>query len=187
MLRGVVYLVSGWVALAFVGGMADVLALTIMLPATSAIVLAHAAFAPISVPSGLAVAVALGYLEDLHQGAPIGTLCLAHAAAFLGLRWAAQRFHVGGWMMQAFAGLAGVLFVDLATAGVLVVMSDSLGVFRPALQSALPQVRWHALATALAAPVVWLGLDVLMQRLRLEEPPPAPTTTFSQALRKRRS
>src|SRR5690606_5938154 len=64
MLRAFVYLVVGWVLIAVVGGMADVLSLTIMLPATSAVILTHAAFSVgTSVPLGLFVAIALGYLE----------------------------------------------------------------------------------------------------------------------------
>lgn len=187
MLRGVVYLVSGWLLLAFVGGMAEVLGLTVMLPATSAILLTHAAFGPISVPSGLAVAVALGYLEDLHQGAPIGCLTLSHALAFLGVRWAAQRFHIGNTLMQAAAGAAGILLVDAISGGILFTLSDAFGIRREALLASFVQVRWHVLGTALAAPVLWLGLDLLLQRLRLDVPPPASTTTFSQGFRRGRS
>jgi len=173
MLRAAVYLLCGWLLLAFVGGIAEVLGLTIMLPATSAILLTHAAFGrQITAPLGLAVAIALGYLEDQHQGAPEGTLTLAHGLAFLGLRWAAQRFHIGGWLMQALAAFAAVVLVDVLTAGVLAMMSDALGLRREALYGCLWAARWHALATALTAPVVWVGLDTLLLRLGIDEPPP---------------
>lgn len=172
MLRATTYIVLGWVLIAVVGGLADVVGLTVMLPATSAILVTHAAFSrDASVPAGLAVAVALGYLEDVHQGAPVGTLCLAHVVAFLGLRWAAGRVHLRSWLLQALASVFGLVLVDFATIGTLVVLAEPLGVRREALLEAAGQMRWHALATLLAAPAVWLALDRLLVRLRLDERP----------------
>lgn len=179
MLRGPAYLLIGWVLIAVVGGLADVLSLSVMLPATSAVILTHAAFARgASLPLGLAVAIALGYLEDLHQGAPVGTLTLAHALTFLCLRWASGRFHLVIWPLRALASLVAVVLVDLATAGILVAMSDVLDVRREALVSALVGMRWHALATFLVAPPVWLLVDRLFTRVGLEDGPahPSPIT-----------
>ena len=173
MLRAFVYLVLGWVLIAVVGGLADVLSLTIMLPATSAVILTHAAFsAGTSVHLGLAVAIALGYLEDLHQGAPIGTLALAHGLTFLLLRWASGRFAITGWILRAAAGLVSASLLDAVTLAVLVVLADPLGVPRDALLGATAILHWHALATLLVAPPLWSGIDRLLQALRLDDRPP---------------
>ena len=48
MLRAFTYVILGWLLLALCGGLADVLALTIVLPSTSAVVIAHAACARIT-------------------------------------------------------------------------------------------------------------------------------------------
>lgn len=175
MLRAAAYLVLGWMLIAMIGGLADVLTLTVMLPATSAVVITHIAFArKTPVPAGLAVAVALGYLEDLHQGAPVGTLCLAHALAFLALHWSARRFHLGNWVVQAIVSVLGVLLVDLITLAVLMVLSEPFGVRTEALLIAVADVRWHALATLLAAPPLWWLIDHVFVLLRIDDPPPPP-------------
>lgn len=173
MLRGFVYLVSGWVLIAVVGGLADVLSLTIMLPATSAVIVTHAAFsAGTSVHFGLAVAIALGYLEDLHQGAPIGTLALAHGLTFLLLRWASGRFAITGLVLRAAAGLLSAALLDAVTLAILFVLADPLGVPREALWGATAVLHWHALATLLVAPPLWSGIDRLLLALRLDDRPP---------------
>ena len=124
MFRAVAYLALGWFLLAVVGGLADVLDLTVMLPATSAIVLTHAAFSrnPSTVV-GLALAVSIGYLEDLYQGAPVGTLSLAYALGFLALRWVAARVALTGWVMRAVACVAAVVVLDLLTWGILMALA----------------------------------------------------------------
>ena len=168
MIAGFAYLILGWLFIATVGGLADVLSLTVMLPATSAVVITHAAFARrLSVPGGLALAIALGYLEDLHQGAPVGTLALSHGLAFLALRWASDRFHVGSWPVRALASMAAVVAIDLLTFLVLMVMADVLQFRRAALVVALSEARWHALATALVAVPVWNVLDRVLTLLRV--------------------
>jgi cell shape-determining protein MreD len=173
MIRGFAYVVLGWLLLAVVGGLAEVLDLTVMLPATSAVVITHAAFsrAP-TLPVGLAVAIGLGYLEDLHQGAPVGTLTLAYALAFLALRWLSGRFHVAGLGMRAAASLGAIVLVDLLTLGILAALADPLGLRREALWSSLSAARWHALATLLVAPPVWALLDRAFAVMRLEESTP---------------
>lgn len=172
MFRSVAYVLVGWVLIAVVGGLADVFDLTIMLPATSAIVITHAAFSSSSnLSQGLAVAVVLGYLEDLHQGAPIGVLCMAHALTFLALRWLAGRLHLGGWTLRSLVSLLAVVVVDLCTVVLLLALADPLGLRRDALFTALPHVRWHALATLLAAPPVWSLIGRVFVTLRLEQPP----------------
>lgn len=173
MLRAFLYLVIGWVLIAVVGGLADVLSLTIMLPATTAVIITHAAFSSgVTLHFGLAVAIALGYLEDLHQGAPIGTLSLAHGVGFLVLRWASGRFAITGFVMRAAAGLLSALLIDALTLVVLLVLADPLGVPREALLGATAVLHWHALATLLVAPPLWSGIDRLLTALRLDDRPP---------------
>ena len=41
-------------------------------------------------------------------------------------------------------------------------LADRLGIASGALVRALPMLRWHALATVLAAPAVWLLADVVL-------------------------
>lgn len=174
MLRGPAYIVLGWLLIAVVGGFADVLSLTVMLPATSAVVITHVAFArDVSLPLGLAVSIALGYLEDLHQGAPTGVLCLAHALSFLGLRWIAGRVHLGGWVLRSFAALVSVVMVDLLTFGILMALSQALGARQAALVDALQAAQWHVLATVLAAPPVWALIDRVFSALGIDEEHPA--------------
>ena len=173
MLRAFVYVVFGWILIAMVGGLADVFSLTIMLPATSIVIITYAAFSPhTSVHAGLAVAIGLGYLEDLHQGAPVGTLALAHGLAFLLMRWASGRFAITGWIMRAVAGLLAAVLLDAVTLTILLVLAAPLGVPREALWGATRVLHWHALATLLVAPPVWSGLDRLLQALRLDDRPP---------------
>ncbi|MCX4242094.1 hypothetical protein [Paraliomyxa miuraensis] len=173
MLRAFVYLMVGWILIAVVGGMADVLSLTIMLPATSVVILTHAAFSQsTTVPLGLFVAIALGYLEDLHQGAPIGTLSLAHGLCYLVLRWASGRLAITGFVLRAAAGLVSALLLDGLTLAILFVLADPLGVPREALLGATGVLHWHALATLLVAPPLWSGLDRLLVALKLDDRPP---------------
>jgi hypothetical protein len=173
MLRAFVYLVLGWVLIAVVGGMADVLSLTIMLPATSAVLIAHAAFSPaMATHAGLSVAIALGYLEDLHQGAPIGTLALALGLAFLVLRWASGRLALMGWVMRAVSGALSAVLLDALTLGILLLLADPLELSREALWAATRLLHWHVLATGLVAPPLWSSVDRLLLALRLDDRPP---------------
>ncbi|MCH9686165.1 MAG: hypothetical protein K0V04_32330 [Deltaproteobacteria bacterium] len=173
MLRTFVYLMLGWVLIAVVGGLADVLSLTIMLPATTAVVVTHAAFSVgISMPLGLGLAIGLGYIEDLHQGAPIGTLALAHALGFIVLRWASGRIAITGWVTRAAAGLVAAALFDALTLTILLVLSEPLEVPRDALWAAIGVLHWHALATLLVAPPLWSGVDRLLTALRLDDRPP---------------
>ena len=173
MIRGFAYVVLGWLLLAVVGGLAEVFGITVMLPATSAVVITHAAFARgLTLPVGLAVAIGLGYLEDLHQGAPVGTLTLAYGVAFLALRWFSGRFHIGGLGMRSVASLGAVILVDLLTLGILFTLAEPFGLRREALWSSMSDARWHALATLLVAPPVWALLDRAFAVMRLEETTP---------------
>jgi cell shape-determining protein MreD len=172
-LRGFCYVVIGWLLVAVVGGFAEVLGLTVMLPATSAVVVAHVAFSRTrSVPFGLVVAIALGYLEDLHQGAPIGTLTLAHALALIVLYWSSGRLQLSGWIMRAGVSCLAVLLVDALTVGILLALAQPLAVQRAAVLAAASELYWHALATLLVAPPVWALLDRLFAALRLDDGPP---------------
>lgn len=165
MLRAVVTLLLGWLLLASVAGLGHSLGLTIMLPATSAILLVRLAFSrDQSVPLGLAVALGLGYLEDLHQGTPVGVLCLAHGLAYLLTVWAATRIAVEGPVVRALvAGLLAAA-IDLVTFAELMLLAEPLGIEPRALLSALPALRWHALATLLATPAVWWLADLVLRR-----------------------
>jgi len=173
MLRSFVYIVVGWLFIAVVGGLADVFSITVMLPATSAVIISHVAFSrESSVPVSLFVAVALGYLEDLHQGAPLGTLTLAYALSYLALRWASARIALTGWARRGLVALVAVVLVDLATFGVLIAMADVFEIGRDVLVELLFGIHWHALATMLVAPPAWALLDRTMTVLHLDDRPP---------------
>lgn len=172
MLRALATILLGWFLLASVAGLGHSLGLTIMLPATSAVLLARTAFArELSLPLGMTVAVSLGYLEDVHQATPIGTLCLAHGLAYLMMVWAATRIAVEGPIVRAFAAGLLAVTIDLLTFAELMALAEPLGIDPGALLNALPALRWHALATFLAAPAVWWLADLIMRR-----PAPARTT-----------
>ena len=172
MIRALTYLVVGWVLIAVVGGLADVFMITVMLPATSVVVLTHIAFSrALPLTLGLALAVAFGYLEDLHQGAPVGTLTLAYAVSFLGLSRAAERFAITGWPTRMLSAFLSVIVVDLLTAAILLALAEPLELRRDALVAALWDARWHCIATALVAPPVWTLFERLFTLLKIEDPP----------------
>lgn len=172
--RALAYIVLGWLLLAAVAALGKVFALSVMLPSTSAVLLVHLAFAREgTLPAKLGVVTVLGYLEDLHQGAPIGTLILAHQLAFLALHWAAGRLALRSWMSRAAAAAAAVALVDLSTYATLMLLAESMRVPREALHVGLWQARWHVLATFLAAHPTWLLTDWLFARLRLDQPRPS--------------
>jgi cell shape-determining protein MreD len=172
-LRGFCYVVFGWMLIAVVGGLAEVFSITVMLPATSAVIVTHVAFSRTrSVPYGLAIAIALGYLEDLHQGAPVGTLTLAHALTALVLYWASGRVAVRGIAMRAAAAAIAVVLVDAFTFAILLSLAEPLAVGRSAVIAAASTIHWHVLATALVAPPVWVGFDRAFELLRLDDEPP---------------
>jgi hypothetical protein len=172
MLRAVLYTLLGWLLLASVAGLGHSFGLTVMLPSTSAVLLVHLAFtrdpAPraagpeLALPLGLGVAISLGYLEDLHQGTPVGALSLAHGLAYLLAVWAGTRIAVEGAIVRALAAGVVTALVDLITFAELMLLADRLGIASGALVRALPMLRWHALATVLAAPAVWLLADIVL-------------------------
>lgn len=163
MVRALIYTLLGWVLLAGVAGLGHSFNLTVMLPATSAVLLAHLAFTrELSMPLGLAVAITLGYLEDQHQGTPVGALSLAYGITYLLTVWAGTRIAVEGAVVRALAAGVVALTVDLLTFGELFMLAERLGLDKRTLVHALPQLRWHALATILAAPAVWLLADLLL-------------------------
>ena len=170
MLRPLTYLVLGWLLLAAAGGLAQALQLTFVLPATSAVLVTHMAFSKgMATPLGLALAIGLGYLEDIHQGAPGGTLTLAHALAFLFLRWASGRVALPGWISRAIAAFVAVVLIDLLTWLVLLALEDTLSLRRDALMTALSDVKWHGLATVFAAPPIWALMDRVLAVSRLSD------------------
>ncbi|NVB36444.1 hypothetical protein G6O69_01280 [Pseudenhygromyxa sp. WMMC2535] len=172
--RALAYIALGWLLMAAVAGLGHVFALSVMLPSTTAVLLVHLAFAQEGeLPAKLAVVTVLGYLEDLHQGAPMGTLILAHQLAFLALHWGAGRLALHGWLSRAAAALAAVGLIDIATWGTLMVLADSMRIPREALLDGLWQARWHLTATFLVAHPVWLLTDRVLERLRLQ-PKPSP-------------
>jgi hypothetical protein len=169
--RGLAYVLLGWLAMAAVGSVGHVFHLSVMLPSTTAVLLVHLAFAREgSLPAKLAIAAMLGYLEDLHQGAPIGTLMLTHQLTFLALHWASGRLALRGWLSQASAALVAVALIDLATWATLMVLAEPLRIPRDALLAALWQSRWHLLATFLVAHPVWRLTDGLLRVLRIDRP-----------------
>ncbi len=158
-----IYIVLGWVLLATVAGLGHSFGLTVMLPATSAVLLTHLAYSrELSLPGALAVAIALGYLEDLHQGTPVGALSLAYGVAFLLTVWAGTRIAVEGAVVRALAAGVVAALIDLITFAELALMADRLGLEVRTLVHALPALRWHALATVLAAPAVGLLADLVL-------------------------
>ncbi|MFV8753035.1 hypothetical protein ACNOYE_21010 [Nannocystaceae bacterium ST9] len=169
--RGLAYVLLGWLAMAAVASFGHVAHLSVMLPSTTAVLLVHLAFAREgTLPAKLAIAAMLGYLEDLHQGAPLGTLMLAHQLTFLALHWSAGRLALHGWASRASAALVAVALIDLATWATLMVLAEPLRIPRDALMSALWQSRWHLLATFLVAHPVWVLTDSLLRALRIDRP-----------------
>ena len=122
---------------------------------------------------GLAVAVSLGYVEDLHQGAPVGVLTLAFAISFLVLHWAAGRIAVRGWSMRALVSLMAVALIDTLTILTLLLLADPLAIRTEALWPMALSLRWHALATVLVAPPVWSLLQRTFTVFRLDAQPPS--------------
>lgn len=174
--RALAYIILGWLLMAVVAGLGHVFALTVMLPSTTAVLLVHLAFArerETELPAKLAIVTVLGYLEDLHQGAPIGVLILAHQLSFLALHWAAGRLALHGWLSRAAAALVAVGIVDLATWATLMALAEPMRIPRDALMDALWQSRWHLVATFLVAHPVWLLTERLFRRLRID-PTPTP-------------
>lgn len=163
-MRTLIYLVLGWLLLAGVGALGHTLALTIVLPATSAALVAHVVFErEQELPAAVLVAVVLGYLEDMHQGTPAGMLSLAHGLACLALVWTGGRLAVEGPVARALAAGVAALLVDLATFAILFALRFRLGVSTSALLDGLYAARWHALATVLAAPAVFLLADLALR------------------------
>jgi hypothetical protein len=177
--RALAYVLLGWLLIAAVAGLGHVMSLTVMLPSTTVVLLVHLAFSREGeLPAKLAVATALGYLEDLHQGAPLGTLILAHQLCFLALYWASGRLALHGWFTRAAASLVAVGLVDLATWGTLMVLAEPMRIPREALMTSLWQARWHLVATFLVAHPVWLLIEATFRRLRLDQDQKSPAEDF---------
>ncbi|HVI02588.1 MAG TPA: hypothetical protein VM869_27975 [Enhygromyxa sp.] len=176
--RALAYIALGWLLMAAVAGLGHVFELSVMLPSTTAVLLVHLAFSREGgragggeLPAKLAIVTVLGYLEDLHQGAPLGILILAHQLSFLALHWAAGRLALHGWFSRASAALAAVGLVDLATFATLTVLAEPMRIPREALLESLWQSRWHLFATFLVAHPVWVLTEWLFRRLRLDPQP----------------
>lgn len=185
MLRGFTYVIIGWILIAVGGGLADVLGLTIVLPATSAVVLAHAAFSgQRELIGSLAVAVALGYIEDLHQGAPVGVLSMSFALAYLVLYRAAARVAVQGWAMRTLVSLFAVVLIDAFTLATLLLLADPLAVRPDAIWPMMYGLRWHILATGLFAPPAWALLQWLFVVFRLDAGPTSELQLRPRSLRR---
>lgn len=170
MLSASLLIALGWILTAGIAGLSHAFSITLVLPATSVILLCHVAFdRERSLAAGMTMAIILGYLEDLHQGLPLGTLTLAFALVYIALSWLSLRLAVSGSIVRALTALVACLAVDLLTWGILVALADPLGISREGLQSGLRMIHWHALATMLAAPAVWgmiAGLDAFVRRRR---------------------
>jgi hypothetical protein len=166
----------GWLLMAVVAGLAPVFDLTIMLPATSIVVLTYFAFARHGdLHWGLATAVALGYLEDLQQGAPVGVLCLAHSLAYLGLWWLSRRVALRGRMSVLVVVGTAAFALDTLTWAILSALAGPLGISRAGLNATWGLVGWHLLATVLVAPLVWSVIHALISRVdRVLEGAPVP-------------
>ncbi len=172
--RLLTYVFWGWLCMAMVAGLAPILHLSVLLPATTVVLLVHLAFSRWRhLHWGLGVAICLGYLEDLHQGAPIGVLSTVYAFGWLALYRAAGRFTVVGPGSTLLAVGIACLGFDLATWALLSVLADRLGFGHAALNAALGDIGWHLLGTLLFAPAVWWVADKLihaLDELLLEEP-----------------
>jgi len=155
-LRASLLIALGWILIAGIAGFSHAFGITLMLPATSVILLCHIAFdRERSLAAGMTLALILGYLEDLHQGLPTGTLTLAFSLVYLALSWLSLRLAVSGLVVRALTALIACFAVDLLTWGILIALADPLGISREGLRSGLAMIHWHALATMLAAPAVW--------------------------------
>lgn len=162
-MRPLIYIALGWLLLAAVGALGQTFGLTVMLPATSAALVAHVVFGrELSLPSGLAVAVTLGYLEDMAQGTPIGLLSLAYGLSCCALVWSSRRLAVEGPIARALAAGVAAALIDLVTFALLFSARRRLGVETEALLAGLLQARWHALATVLAAPGVFVLAELAL-------------------------
>ena len=155
MLRAAALIALGWILMAAVAGLGHAFGLTLALPATSVVLVTHLAYdRERSLPFGLAVVIALGYLEDLHQGLPTGALALAFALVYLLLAWTSLRLAPTGLVIRAITAGLACLLVDLLTWVILTLLADPLGVAREGLAAGLRTIHWHALATLLAAPAI---------------------------------
>ena len=119
-------------------------------------------------------AVALGYLEDLQQGAPVGVLCLAHSLAYLGLWWLSRRVALRGRASVLVVVGSAAFALDTLTWLVLSALAGPLGISREGLNATWNLVGWHVLGTVLFAPLVWSITHSLTSRVdRVLEGAPA--------------
>ncbi len=166
MLRALTFVFLGWFLVAAVAGLGQALSLTVMLPAASAAAITHLACAELprnlrefDLPIDLGLAMLLGYLADLHEGFPAGTLCLAHGVTYLGVRWAAGRLSLEGLFSRAVVTALATLAIDLIAWVALTSVLAAAGVGQESLTRSLWVLHWHALATLLAAPTIWWLFD----------------------------
>ncbi len=160
MLRGFFYLFLGWVIILVVGGLAAALGLTIMLPVPAAIVLTHLLTEDRAAPPvGLFVAMSLGYVVDVHQGAPVGASSLAYGIVFLLARPAIMRLSLRGWFARGLVCACLAVALDLGLWVVLALLSEWLQILPGALDDGFSMFPWRALATALLVPPLWVILD----------------------------
>jgi cell shape-determining protein MreD len=143
--------------------------ITAVLPSTTIALLLHLGFsgrrARLTLTFGLAVALVLGYLEDLHQGGPPGVLCLAHGLTYLLVHFAARRFAVDGWRARVGAGIVLCFLTDLCTWALLSSLAGGFKLSTAGLRSGLALMPWRALETGLLVNPVWLLADTIFSRL----------------------
>lgn len=170
MFRGLAYVILGWVLIAAVGSLGHIMHITAVLPSTTIALLLHLGFsgrrARITLVFGLAVALVLGYLEDLHQGGPPGILSLTYGLTYLLVHVAARRFAVDGWRARMAAGVVLCFLTDLCTWGLLSALSGGLKLSTSGLRSGLSLMPWRALETGLIVNPVWLLADLIFPRIR---------------------
>ena len=155
-----IYILTSWILSAIVAGFGQGFHLTIMLPLTSAICLTHYVFQHRRSRIGfMAFALILGYLEDIQQVMPVGTLTLVYLAAAILLMGLQRRFSLEGAWRSMITLFLLVVFIDTCTWLILFALSEQFSFNVGALRQTLTTVHWHALATMLATPVIWFVLD----------------------------
>jgi cell shape-determining protein MreD len=168
-LRWPLYVLAGWIASAAVASLAHEAHFSLVLPQTSAILVVHSVFAfpHLTSRQHLAVAIALGYLDDLHHQAIIGSSTLAHVFAYALVAWIAPRISTQGQLVRmGVAGLASATIV-LVIGCVSLLMAPRLGFSKETLLAAWPQGLWQVLATVLVTSPLWLVMDWLLRLVRI--------------------
>ena len=168
-IEGLIYVVWGWILLAAVPALGYALHWTVMLPSTTAILMCHVAFVRTgSLTRGMLLALILGYLEDVHQGAPTGLLMFCHGVAFAGIYWVSARVSVHGLGGQILVSTLCVIVIDVTTWALLLGVADPLGLRIDAIHRSLWEARWHIVATALMAQPLWLVTNRMFSMVRID-------------------